>query len=165
MPLGDYKPGDQGPSIAMLQTYLADVGLSVRRDGTYGVETAAAVKAFQAARRIRVDGIAGPETLIELAKARGEGWRMSGAPAPSGVAAPGQSPAPTTNGSPASHPVKPWMVLGALIFFVWWANRSKDRGSDRGGRLSVDDFEEIVEQDEPPGDDGGEETDEDESEE
>lgn len=77
MALGDYMVGSKGTGVSDLQTYLREVGFNVAVDGVFGSSTRSAVTAFQRARGIRADGIAGPSTLIELSKARAEGWRAS----------------------------------------------------------------------------------------
>ncbi len=65
-------PGEgNGPhgsgQVRSLQRHLARAGFSPGPvDGRYGALTARAVKRFQAARHLRVDGIAGPQTLGRL---------------------------------------------------------------------------------------------------
>lgn len=83
MALGDYSVGSRGTGVSDLQKYLREIGYNITIDGIFGNETKAAVLSFQRARGIRADGIVGPETLIELSKARAIGWR-----APVSVATP-----------------------------------------------------------------------------
>ncbi|TDC75946.1 DUF882 domain-containing protein [Micromonospora sp. KC606] len=61
--------GRSGEDVRQLQIRVAGwpaYGGIVRVDGQYGPETAAAVRRFQAAYGLRVDGIAGPQTFREL---------------------------------------------------------------------------------------------------
>lgn len=61
--------GDSGNQVKMLQTLLIANGFSCGAegaDGDYGVNTFNAVKAFQEARGLEVDGLAGKETYIAL---------------------------------------------------------------------------------------------------
>jgi peptidoglycan hydrolase-like protein with peptidoglycan-binding domain len=66
--------GESGEAVEMLQQALIDLGiampLSTRKtgfaDGIFGVETASAVRSFQARERLQQDGIAGQETLRRL---------------------------------------------------------------------------------------------------
>ena len=58
------KKGVQGADVMALQIYLNVLGYSCgTADGIYGKKTVDAVKAFQAANGLTVDGIAGPKTL------------------------------------------------------------------------------------------------------
>lgn len=60
--------GDAGPAVTALQQRLATAGYYQGPiDGTFGPQTEAAVLAFQQARGLAVDGIAGPATLAALA--------------------------------------------------------------------------------------------------
>jgi len=58
-----------GDSVGVLQKMLIKAGFSVGPDGAdgeFGKDTEAAVKAYQTAHRLEVDGIAGPETWASL---------------------------------------------------------------------------------------------------
>jgi N-acetylmuramoyl-L-alanine amidase len=62
------RAGDHNDAVRDVQERLTRCGHSVTLDGSFGPETLAAVRAFQTARGLRVDGICGPETwgaLIE----------------------------------------------------------------------------------------------------
>ena len=64
---GTLRKGDGGDAVALLQEELIRLGyLSGSADGNYGEKTAAAVKAFQKANGLQVDGSAGPETLNRI---------------------------------------------------------------------------------------------------
>ncbi|MBU9711046.1 peptidoglycan-binding protein [Evansella tamaricis] len=68
---GLIRKGDKGDNVRILQNKLLAAGERLPRfgaDGRFGDETEDAVKAFQARRKIKVDGIVGPQTLAELAK-------------------------------------------------------------------------------------------------
>lgn len=61
--------GDSGVAVRVLQRLLLSSGYNgVRVDGTFGVLTEAAVKAFQNKRNLAVDGIVGERTWYELTK-------------------------------------------------------------------------------------------------
>ena len=57
------------PSVAQLQNYLDQYGFAVSADGHFGPATTNAVKRFQAANRLAVDGLVGPATWGLLAEA------------------------------------------------------------------------------------------------
>jgi N-acetylmuramoyl-L-alanine amidase len=62
------RSGDAGPAVRDLQERLTRCGYAVTFDGIFGIETLSAVREFQTQRRLRLDGICGPETwgaLIE----------------------------------------------------------------------------------------------------
>ena len=62
--------GNMGPEVEALQKQLASLGLPVGTpDGKFGPKTEAALKAFQASKGIKDDGIAGPDTRAALEKA------------------------------------------------------------------------------------------------
>ncbi len=67
--------GDSGPGVSDLQQRLARLGLWIGDDrlGHYGQGTAAAVRAFQRERGLRVDGMCGPYTWSSLVEA---GYRL-----------------------------------------------------------------------------------------
>ena len=61
--------GNAGPLVESLQRQLCDAGYPVEPDGIFGPKTEAAVRAFQTAHGLQIDGIVGPETsgrLLEL---------------------------------------------------------------------------------------------------
>jgi hypothetical protein len=63
--------GNKGPAVADLQKALVALGYPLPKfgvDGVRGKETSAAVRNFQQANNIRVDGIPGPETIATLNK-------------------------------------------------------------------------------------------------
>lgn len=70
-----YRPvlrqGDTGPDVLYLQTLLSSVGDPIDADGAFGPKTAAAVKAFQKAHGLTVDGVVGPKTWTALESATG----------------------------------------------------------------------------------------------
>ena len=70
-----YRLGDEGPEILDIQHRLQELGflLSVSEPGVYGEQTQSAVRAFQAQRSLRVDGIVGPDTWGQLVEA---GFRL-----------------------------------------------------------------------------------------
>jgi N-acetylmuramoyl-L-alanine amidase len=68
-------PGTEGEAVRDLQQRLANLGFETApaEAGTYGDSTAAAVRAFQTARGLRVDGICGRQTWSSLVEA---GYRL-----------------------------------------------------------------------------------------
>ena len=70
-----YRLGDEGPEILDIQHRLHELGflLSVSEGSVYGEKTQSAVRAFQAQRSLRVDGIVGPDTWGQLVEA---GFRL-----------------------------------------------------------------------------------------
>jgi putative chitinase len=59
--------GETGPAVAQLQQNLAAHGYAVARDGSFGPGTETALRQFQAAHGLAVDGIAGPALWKALA--------------------------------------------------------------------------------------------------
>jgi N-acetylmuramoyl-L-alanine amidase len=60
------RSGDAGPAVRDLQERLTRCGHGVTFDGVFGPETLDAVRGFQTQRRLRLDGICGPETWAAL---------------------------------------------------------------------------------------------------
>lgn len=60
------RQGARGPAVSLLQQKLRAHGFNVSVDGAFGPNTAAAVRAFQQARRLGVDGVVGPNTWNAL---------------------------------------------------------------------------------------------------
>ena len=67
------RRGDRGDPVRELQERLSAAGHPLTVDAEYGARTEAAVRAFQAARRLRDDGICGPQTWAALVEA---GYRL-----------------------------------------------------------------------------------------
>lgn len=61
--------GDSGNDVKTLQTWLTEVGYPVPSTGYFGSVTLAAVKSFQSAHHLTVDGIVGPITAAALLSA------------------------------------------------------------------------------------------------
>ena len=57
-----FQIGDQGTDVAEIQGRLSNYGYDVAADGDFGPATAEAVKEFQAAHGLAVDGMVGPST-------------------------------------------------------------------------------------------------------
>ncbi|HPS81844.1 MAG TPA: peptidoglycan-binding domain-containing protein, partial [Candidatus Limiplasma sp.] len=66
------KRGCKGGAVRRLQTWLNDVqgGNLLAEDGDFGPTTDAAVRVFQQANGLDVDGVVGPKTWAALAEAR-----------------------------------------------------------------------------------------------
>ncbi|MBQ8655331.1 MAG: peptidoglycan-binding protein, partial [Clostridia bacterium] len=60
------RKGSTGKAVQQLQNALVDLGYTVNTNGTYTSETATAVKAFQKANGLSVDGLAGSATYAKL---------------------------------------------------------------------------------------------------
>lgn len=60
------RTGDHGEEIAEIQARLVDAGYDVAVDGDFGPATCEAVKSFQAANGLEVDGLIGPTTYGAL---------------------------------------------------------------------------------------------------
>lgn len=69
-----YKRGSRGETVKQIQLALAGAGYGVTADGVYGPITEEAVRAFQAANQLQVDGVVGPATLAKLIPCR---WKKS----------------------------------------------------------------------------------------
>jgi N-acetylmuramoyl-L-alanine amidase len=63
------RRGDRGDAVRDLQERLLALGSAVAVDAQFGERTEAAVRAFQESRRLRVDGICGPQTWAALVEA------------------------------------------------------------------------------------------------
>jgi N-acetylmuramoyl-L-alanine amidase len=77
------RSGNTGPAVRDLQERLTRCGYSVTLDGVFGAETLTAVREFQTRRRLRLDGICGPETwgaLIESSYGLGDRLLYSRSP-------------------------------------------------------------------------------------
>jgi len=71
--------GSNGPEVIELQKKLAQLGYVVGAvDGKYGPKTEGAVRRFQKERGLRVDGLAGTQTIKELKLLSGESTNSAG---------------------------------------------------------------------------------------
>lgn len=61
------KSGSHGHGVVELQQQLGQLGFALKADGRYGPATAAAVRSFQQAHDLRVDGVASGATLKAVA--------------------------------------------------------------------------------------------------
>ncbi len=62
------RNGAKGPSVAALQGMLNRYGYGIEADGKFGAKTETAVRAFQRANGLEVDGVCGPMTWAALQK-------------------------------------------------------------------------------------------------
>lgn len=58
--------GDTGDEVAQLQRNLKEIGYQIEADGVYGPKTESVVKEFQKKYKLKVDGVAGSQTIIAL---------------------------------------------------------------------------------------------------
>ena len=125
IPSPELQRGDEGQWVTVLQEELIRHGYALHHDGIFGSVTEDAVRAFQAARGLTVDGIVGPKTWAALV---GPGAVTSTMPPPISAT---ESPVPSSGevllrgdglgnvrfGDPMSE-VEPWLVreLGAPVW-------------------------------------------------
>lgn len=77
-PYVNLRNGDRGNDVRQLQQALSSIGYDIGDvDGRFGDKTEAAVRAFQKAAKLRVDGVAGRETLTQLYRQAGESMQPS----------------------------------------------------------------------------------------
>ena len=60
------QEGSRGDVVRDLQAKLAGAGYDLAQDGIFGRDTALALRIFQAANDLSIDGIAGPVTMAAL---------------------------------------------------------------------------------------------------
>ncbi|KJR45437.1 Spore cortex-lytic enzyme, lytic transglycosylase SleB [Desulfosporosinus sp. I2] len=71
--------GSKGPEVTELQKKLAQLGYTIgTADGKFGSKTEAAVRRFQKEHGLRVDGLAGTQTIKELKRLTGQSTNASG---------------------------------------------------------------------------------------
>ncbi len=58
--------GDRGEEVRWVQWMLTKCGYDIEIDGSFGIKTRSAVRAFQANRGLETDGIAGPKTKAQF---------------------------------------------------------------------------------------------------
>lgn len=145
-----YIRGGSGP-VRALQRHLAAAGFSAGPiDGRYGPLTVRAVRRFQAARHLQVDGIAGPQTLGRLLGAPGRqvhhrpsprsGAHRKSAPSRTRPRAVTRKPRPTS-GRPGGASAAPWLIVLACLMLgmlAMLAARSWHGRRRRDGRLPAE---------------------------
>src|SRR2546428_971936 len=62
----DYRRGDRGRKVDLIQEWLCLNGYRVLIDGSFGPATEFAVRQFQKSARVRQDGTVGPKTFAAL---------------------------------------------------------------------------------------------------
>jgi peptidoglycan hydrolase-like protein with peptidoglycan-binding domain len=67
-PSDNVRQGDSGPGVRQIQTALVAHGFKVTVDGSFGAQTATAVKAFQKSAGLQQDGVVGPATWAKLSQ-------------------------------------------------------------------------------------------------
>jgi len=71
--------GSKGPEVMELQKGLAQLGYAVGTvDGKYGAKTEVAIRSFQKERGLKVDGLAGKQTIEELKRLIGQSTNTVG---------------------------------------------------------------------------------------
>jgi len=78
---GATERGDRGPDVTVIQLQLKEYGYSITVDGFFGPQTERAVRHWQRANDLLVDGIVGPATLATLAE-RGDQIQLTQPPTP-----------------------------------------------------------------------------------
>ena len=93
--------GDSGNNVKKLQNALIDLGYMEKgsADGKYGYNTYNAVKAFQKANHLSVDGVAGPKTLTILYEDPNVIGVVAPTEVPTATPTPSLPPMPTPDGS------------------------------------------------------------------
>ena len=77
--------GDKGTEVYTMQTALIQLGYQIEADGSFGRNTRAAVTAFQKDYGLKVDGLAGNQTLTMLYSLTGQSSGSSGSSSGSGT--------------------------------------------------------------------------------
>jgi peptidoglycan hydrolase-like protein with peptidoglycan-binding domain len=108
--------GTSGERVRQVQYVLRSLGHRIAVDGVFGRRTQAAVRAFQASKGLRVDGIVGPATATAL----GLTQPTASATAPASTPAPAPAPVPAPAPGSYVHPnakVERWH--GAALAAGW----------------------------------------------
>lgn len=103
------KPGATGPFVTKLQELLTAAGHEVSGPATFGPGTEAALRAFQTARGLDVDAIAGPNTWAALMAPAPDAAPEVKPPPPPPAGATTEEPPPSTTPPPVvtQRPAKP----------------------------------------------------------
>lgn len=79
---GKLKRGDSGTGVTQLQAALARLGYTVVADGKFGWATETALRSFQRAQGLSVDGVAGANTFAKINQLLGGTGTVTATPAP-----------------------------------------------------------------------------------
>lgn len=101
--------GDNGSNVRKLQNTLIELGYMPKgsADGAYGYQTYNAVKAFQKANGLEVDGVAGPLTLTNLYENPNVVGVVDATPVPTATPTPSLPPLPTPAAAEATATPEP----------------------------------------------------------
>ncbi len=93
LPTGTLSKGASGPAVKQLQSALVKLGHMTQAQmntgpGTFGPQTEASLKKYQAANKLTADGVFGPKTRAEMLKDLTPAAPAPSKPAPGGVTAP-----------------------------------------------------------------------------
>jgi hypothetical protein len=131
---GDHalRPGAHGRDVRVLQRWLTLVGFRVRVDGAYGPRTTAAVRRYERASALRVDG------RVSRAQARGLRGRAYAARAAQRTAAPAEATAPAAGERATLAPdgrtaIAPASAPAPVVAAIAAANRITDKPYIYGG--------------------------------
>ena len=109
--------GDSGSNVKKLQNRLIELGYMPKgsADSSYGYQTYNAVKAFQKANGLEVDGVAGPATLTNLYENPNVIGVMEETPVPTATASPTLPPLPTPEATAAVAAAEPNKVALTVL--------------------------------------------------
>lgn len=123
--------GSRGEEVRELQKALIALGyLKGEADGIFGAQTEKAVKAFQKAKKLTADGLAGKMTRSLLSQAAGS----SSGPAAAAATAPAAPAAPQATAAPASSGASETSSSGGNLFN---GNYATIRINDTGARVKA----------------------------
>jgi hypothetical protein len=93
---GVLSKGSRGPDVEAVQWALTRAGFTAGIDGVFGPATERAIREFQAAKKLTVDGLVGPKTWAQL------GLMADGDRPPENVTPPPEKQAPAKQDAPAT---------------------------------------------------------------
>ena len=125
--------GSKGEEVKALQQALIDLGyLKGKADGIFGNQTENAVRAFQSANGLTVDGLAGKKTRAMLQEAAAGKNSSSTA-----TVQPAATPAPAATAAPAQNTAQNTSSASSSDGSLFGGNYATIRLKDRGDRVKV----------------------------